>query len=214
MAEKKSIHQCSLHGLIPSANVAKLLERIVGLCGYLSFDGTLNLFEHEIVFEPIVKLQYEQSDPLLRVKAAVLDPHGSFITFKQRNWSLIFLGPPEPPKPGSLANVRVVYDSKVTGGDVFQYVSMLGYRMAFEFVRKGYVFHYGGMKITICRICTLAEENKVSSLKPYDPEHEDWLVELAAQRTTPESIPKTAEELNRFANYLRGLVELQVVDIR
>jgi hypothetical protein len=49
---KMSVHQCSLHGLVPDQNVGKLLERIVGLCGFLNFDGKINLYEHEVVFEP------------------------------------------------------------------------------------------------------------------------------------------------------------------
>ena len=45
------IYQCSLSGLIPRKDVSKLLERIVGLCGFVLFDGKVNLFSHEIVYE-------------------------------------------------------------------------------------------------------------------------------------------------------------------
>ncbi|KAJ3107997.1 Aspartokinase [Phlyctochytrium planicorne] len=117
--------ECSLNGVVSDNNLSKLLERMVGLCGFLEFDGKVNLFEHEIVFSPEVKASYGQSDVFLRLRAAVYHK-AKFLKLYDRVWRMVFTGPYDPPKPNSRVMTRVVNES-VLKGDVFQYMKMLGY---------------------------------------------------------------------------------------
>ncbi|KAJ3213421.1 37S ribosomal protein S9, mitochondrial [Dinochytrium kinnereticum] len=89
--------ECSLNGLVTEKNVPKLLERIVGLCGFISFDGSTNLFEHEIVFAPDVVASYGQTDVFLRLRGSVYRQK-TFVKLHDRQW-LLFV--PELVKPSN-----------------------------------------------------------------------------------------------------------------
>ncbi|KAJ3330946.1 Mediator of RNA polymerase II transcription subunit 18 [Blyttiomyces sp. JEL0837] len=215
MTERVGGHyECSVQGLIPNDQVHKLIERIIGLCGFISFDGQMNVLEHEIVYtigeSPSV---WSKTDTMLRIKASAIQHDGTFIRLKQRAWSLNYLGPIEPPKSGILTSVRAVYNCAISG-DIFKFVSLMGYKQEFEFVRKGYQFNFGTLIISITQIYTLRELNKVSCMEILQKLGANWLVEITSERTSQEMVSKTSEDIARFANDLKGLVELGIVEIR
>ncbi|RKO86667.1 hypothetical protein BDK51DRAFT_16256 [Blyttiomyces helicus] len=122
--------RCSLHGAVPPAGLQKLLERLVGVCGDMAFDGDENLVEHEIVFVPAVESPFgpaRNDDVVVRLRAPVFED-GAFRALRDRKWCLCQLGPPEPPKGGRPTfNNRAVYESAIVG-DAFKFVELLGYR--------------------------------------------------------------------------------------
>ena len=114
MTTSGSLYECSLIGLLDDRHLNSLLERLVGMCGYIDFNGDMNLHEHEIVFSPTSSkgtyayhckhlcsktrdMQYIQLgiattgfgkfETLLRLKSSYL-PNGSniVIPFPDRPW--------------------------------------------------------------------------------------------------------------------------------
>ncbi|KAJ3072520.1 Mediator of RNA polymerase II transcription subunit 18 [Podochytrium sp. JEL0797] len=216
--------ECSLAGTVAFTTVPPLIERIAGLTGsaaILLADGvdTAAIGEHECVFVGAGG----DARTLLHLRADLMgadcvDPEQSLGDPSEHHpgdrnkWSLLFVAPPQPPKKGQLATVRAVYDAKVRRGNVFEYLELLEYRLAFEFVRKGYRFHFGDIQITISCIHKFQKRHDPTSLVPVDPEG-SWLVELVTDRTFTENIPFVSERLAAFARNLRGLVDLSIVDI-
>jgi hypothetical protein len=77
---------------------------------------------------------------------------GMFIPFEKRKWTLEQHNHPEPIKTGSkLATHRIITSVKVEG-DIMHYIDKLGYTLKTEFVKKGSLFMYGGIEVTIFRI--------------------------------------------------------------
>jgi hypothetical protein len=75
-------YECIIHGAV--VNLPQLLERLVGITNSLSFDGTENLFEHEIVYKP---------NGILSLVFIVLNSdvftNGAFVKLKYRNWYVL-----------------------------------------------------------------------------------------------------------------------------
>ncbi|KAI8927630.1 hypothetical protein BC831DRAFT_497659 [Entophlyctis helioformis] len=189
-------YQCALYGELPHTSLGKLLERMVGLCGDTLHQGSSRFCEHDICFIPTVETPFGPSrndDMVLRLRSRALDPStGAFIDFPSRQWTLSHLSPPEPPKPGSkLATHRAVYQVPIQG-DVFQYMSMLGYRFNFEYVSRGYQFTHGRVTITIFRVYRV-RTNSTS-----------WVVQVTSPIVAQDQVVRTSDELFEFANHVAG----------
>ncbi|KAJ3285523.1 hypothetical protein HDU79_007256 [Rhizoclosmatium sp. JEL0117] len=206
-------YECSLHGAVPAASVAPLIERICGLSGLaapLVASAKLpQIAEVEMVFN---ERGGRGGNAPLRIRSDWCAAEPSVKTLQDLKWSLLFIGQPQPPKPGQLATIRAVYEAPVMQGDVFDYLDLLDYELTLEFMRKGYRFHYGAISITISCIHKFQSKHDLSSITPLDPSG-TWLVELCTERTATENIPFASEKLAQFARNLRGLVDLSIVDI-
>ncbi|KAI8921003.1 Med18 protein-domain-containing protein [Powellomyces hirtus] len=204
--------QCSLHAQLPNSVLPKLFERLVALCGNIEFDYQQNLWEHEICYRPEAETPFGASrneDAALRLRANVLSSDGEFVKLHDRKWTLCFNGAPEPPKPGDRKRVtqRVIYESGIEG-DALRYVEMLGYIFNFELVRKGYIFTYNDLRITIFRAYALEARHKVTTAVPIDANNDSWIVQVTSPFVHTEGVPKVAQELHAFAE----LIKLIVVD--
>ncbi|KAI9327717.1 mediator complex, subunit Med18 [Zopfochytrium polystomum] len=215
-ATTPSKYQCSLAGMIASQHVPDLLERLVGLCGYVDFDSTENLFEHEVVFSPVAcqaaPTGFGKFETLLRLRSAAAGRDGSILSLSERSWSLVFQGPPEPPKPGNNTSIRAIYESRLEG-DCFQFLSLMGYTFKYEFVRKGFRFQHGSMTLTICTIHKVVKQHQLSTMMPPISVDQNWLVELNGDRVVQEQVLKMSDDLTKFASNLRGLLDLKAIDI-
>ncbi|KAI8804583.1 mediator complex, subunit Med18 [Cladochytrium replicatum] len=205
--------QCSMHGIIADAMLPTLLERLVGVCGNVSFDGGQNFAENEIVYWPAVATPFgpaRNEDMVVRLKTDLLNDVG--VNMRDRKWRLCQYGPPEPPRPGQpLANYRSIFDIEVDG-DAFAFVELLGYTRTFEFIRKGFRFAFNGMFVLIYRIFQVPVPHDIASATPLDSLDSVWIVEAVTRPMKQETIPKRSEDLFTLASYLTGLVDLQVMD--
>ncbi|KAJ3186298.1 Mediator of RNA polymerase II transcription subunit 18 [Gaertneriomyces sp. JEL0708] len=208
--------QCSLHAQMADTVRLKLLDRLVALCGTIDFDGSETLWEHEIVFIPEMETPFgpaRNDDVVLRARADVLGADGTFRKLYDRDWTLCFLGSPEPPNPSAIKKVtqRVVYESSVTG-DAFRFMELLGYRFNYEFTKRGYRFTYKNLTVNIFRIYKLQDKNKVTTAIPLSPEDTSWTIEVFSSSIHRERVPEAVDRLYEFASYVAGLVNLIAVD--
>ncbi|KAJ3196565.1 hypothetical protein HK101_008477 [Irineochytrium annulatum] len=216
MQQQQALFQCSLQGLIRPFAVPRLLERIVGVCGFIWFEGRSNLMEVEAVWEPEVKAGPGQSDAVLRLRCSVIDPKGGLLKSDDTKWTMLYLGPPEPLKPNMKAKTRVAIETGING-DAELYMEMLGYRLTTTHLRKGYRFHHGAITITVSLLYDLPyghrklSEATVMKFDDVEDEQGWWLVEVEGDGVAQEGVLRRAEEVSRFAGLMKGLVDLPIV---
>ncbi|KAI9197364.1 uncharacterized protein BJ171DRAFT_520023 [Polychytrium aggregatum] len=203
---------CLLYGLVHQDSVAKLVDRLVGLCGDLEFDSSRLYVEHSIAFIPANETPFGSSrndDVVLRLKAPILNESGKLVPLAERRWKLCQELPPEPPKRRQEGRTkiaphhRVVYETEITG-DPFRFLQSLGYEFCHEYVRRGYSFVYEHKLITITKVYEPAEKYKVSTAALIDPDSVFWMVELTSPRVNQESVPLAMDEVTKLSSHLQG----------
>ncbi|KAJ2760774.1 hypothetical protein IWQ57_006218 [Coemansia nantahalensis] len=203
-------YECSLHGLLATAQEPQLRTRLEALCGDTT--AAHRELHHEIACVPCVETPagpLRREDHMLRLRIE-LDPDDPGDADRAAN-TVCFLGPPEP-RSGRGASVRPVVYAQVFSGNAPQFLSLLGYRFHSEFVRKGYWFLYrGAFKVIVSQVYRLAEEGNVHSAEPVDPAG-SWLVQVAADATGQEQVPRVCEQLDELKALFGDHVELVVVD--
>ncbi|CAG8484510.1 8489_t:CDS:2 [Diversispora eburnea] len=188
------LNECSLHGRIPENLKPKLIERLEGICGTTT---PVNVFEHEI---GIVQTPEgaRNDDLVLRLKSP-LDEND----LTKRN----------PDTTGHALNVtvrRVIY-AKIFNGDALKFMSVLGYKYAYEYVKKGIIFTFrDSLKISIFQIFTLDKVHDVTSLKPFDDNN--YIVEVASILAPSELVESKSQELISFRETLKGVINLHRVN--
>lgn len=144
-------YQCSLDGILSELQFSDFIQRMIALSG----DEPLPYCTHNIVFTPCIKTPFgpaRNDDVLLRLYSNVLTSKGEFIPFGDRQWTLEQHNHPEPVKSGTnLATHRVINSANING-DIFTYMKTIGYKIHFEFVKKGAWFMYGGIQVLIFRV--------------------------------------------------------------
>ncbi|CAH1761862.1 14633_t:CDS:2 [Entrophospora sp. SA101] len=185
-------YECSLHGRISNNLKPQLIDRLIGI-----FKTTEGPSRNE--------------DVLLRLKS-----HIDENDLTKRQWQLFQLGHPESHLGRSTtdkpATVRAVFHSKIHTGDSLKFMGLLGYKMGFEFARKGIVFNYhDNLKIIITQIFKLEKPNDVSSLIPFDPKNY-WIVEVSTVPILQQDVEKNIGELRKFAEMLKGILNLHYIE--
>ncbi|GES99240.1 mediator of RNA polymerase II transcription subunit 18 [Rhizophagus clarus] len=154
------LFECSLHGHISNKLKAKLLDRLIGICG----THPIPIFEHEIGFIPTIQTTegpHRNEDVLLRLKSPIEEDD-----LTKRQWTLCQLGHPET-RTGRTVTVRPVLYSKISVGDALKFMTVLGYSYTFEYAKKGIIFTYRDiLKISITQIFKLEVQHDVSKLTP------------------------------------------------
>ncbi|CAJ0898873.1 15890_t:CDS:2 [Entrophospora sp. SA101] len=168
-------YECSLHGRISNNLKPQLIDRLIGI-----FKTTEGPSRNE--------------DVLLRLKS-----HIDENDLTKRQWQLFQLGHPESHLGRSTtdkpATVRAVFHSKIHTGDSLKFMGLLGYKMGFEFARKG----------------ILEKPNDVSSLIPFDPKNY-WIVEVSTVPILQQDVEKNIGELRKFAEMLKGILNLHYIE--
>ncbi|CAG8479590.1 3881_t:CDS:2 [Acaulospora morrowiae] len=198
------LFECSLHGRIPESLREKVIERLEGICG----TAPINIFEHEIGFIPSVQTPDGPSrndDLLLKLKSPIEEND-----LTKRQWQLCQLGHPET-RSGRGVTVRSVLYAKILNGDALKFLNVLGYKYAYEYVKKGIVFTFRDLlRVNISQIFTLDKVHDVSSLKPFD--EKNYIVEATTTLILAEAVDEKCQELLKFSEFLRGAVDLHHVD--
>ncbi|TPX33308.1 hypothetical protein SmJEL517_g03716 [Synchytrium microbalum] len=213
-------YQCFMHGLIPDRSLHHVLERLVILAGNFSWNGQPNLYEHEIVWHPIDKQPSDNrkrsDDLVMRLRASFFDGT-SFIKVKNRAWKLAQLNRPEAPSTMSdrprTWNQRGIIESDLEG-DVFAYLDLLGYQPAFEFVRKGHQFPCDALRVCVYQLYKIKTQHMVSSATLLDESSETppWIMEVTSPLTNAMGTATMGPAIERFATFMRGVVDLIAVD--
>ncbi|CAB4430604.1 unnamed protein product [Rhizophagus irregularis] len=195
-----TVFECSLHGHISNKLKAKLLDRLIGICG----THPIPFFEHEIGFIPTTQTAegpQRNEDVLLRIKSPIEEND-----LTKRQWTLCQLGHPET--RGRTVTVRPVLYSKITVGDALKFMTVLGYSYAFEYTKKGIIFTYRDiLKISITQIFKLEVRHDVSKLTPFDPK-ENWIVEVTTIPVQQDQVDNYCSELKLFDDSLKGILNL------
>ncbi|KAL1925518.1 uncharacterized protein VTP21DRAFT_401 [Calcarisporiella thermophila] len=203
--------ECSLHGLIDDTLLPNLLERLKSLCGLSNEE---DVYEHEIVFVPAVETPIgpaRSEDIVLRLRSSVVNENLNDLNI--REWQLCQFGPPEPRLTGKTVTVRQVTTVKING-KVFDFLSLLGYRMSFEISRKGYCFVFNDiLRITVTQLFRLDQKHDLLSARPLGGENL-WLVEVNSILIIQEAVVRMAEQFKSFKMMMTGLVDLEYVDHR
>ncbi len=114
-------------------------------------------------------------------------------------------------------SVRSCYDISCSENAV-EFLTELGCRMEFEYVSKGFVFRKGRMKITVCKIHRVGQQNAQQTPQPGPPQEAlepltaSHLVELSV--LAPSGSDAVADDMKSFAEQLKPLVQMDKVDPR
>ncbi|KAJ2708226.1 hypothetical protein FB645_000072 [Coemansia sp. IMI 203386] len=203
-------YECSLHGLLTSDHEPQLRTRLEALCG--DTESAHHELHHEISCIPCVETPVgplRREDHILRLRIE-LDPKDPLNNNKAAN-SICLLGHPEP-RSGRGASVRPAIFAQVFSGNAPQFLSLLGYKHNFEFVRKGYWFLYRNtFKIIVSQIYRLEKQGDIQSAQLTDPQA-SWIVQVTADALNQEQVPRTCEQLEEVKALFEDYVELVVVD--
>ncbi|CAB4478648.1 unnamed protein product [Rhizophagus irregularis] len=176
-----TVFECSLHGHISNKLKAKLLDRLIGICGTHPFP----FFEHEIGFIPTTQTAegpQRNEDVLLRIKSPIEEND-----LTKRQWTLCQLGHPE------------------TRGRT---VTCLDTVMHSNIQRRELYFTYRDiLKISITQIFKLEVRHDVSKLTPFDPK-ENWIVEVTTIPVQQDQVDNYCSELKLFDDSLKGILNL------
>ena len=113
--------------------------------------------------------------------------------------------------------MRSCYDISCSENAV-EFLTELGCRMEFEYVSKGFVFRKGRMKITVCKIHRVGQQNAQQTPQPGPPQEAlepltaSHLVELSV--LAPSGSDAVADDMKSFAEQLKPLVQMDKVDPR
>ncbi|RHZ81027.1 hypothetical protein Glove_126g34 [Diversispora epigaea] len=198
-------NECSLHGRIPENLKPKLIERLEGICGTTT---PVKVFEHEIGFIPAVQSPegVRNDDLLLRLKSPIDEND-----LTKRQWQLGQLGNPDTTSHALNVTVRRVIYAKIFNGDALKFMSVLGYKYAYEYVKKGIIFTFrDSLKISIFQIFTLDKVHDVTSLKPFDANN--YIVEVTSILASSELVESKSQELISFRETLKGVINLHRVN--
>ncbi|RIA80939.1 Med18 protein [Glomus cerebriforme] len=200
-----TVFECSLHGHISNKLKAKLLDRLIGICG----THPIPIFEHEIGFIPTIQTPegpLRNEDVSLKLKSPIEEDD-----LTKRQWTLCQFGHPET-RTGRTVTLRPVLYSKISVGDALKFMNVLGYSYAFEFAKKGIIFTFRDiLKISITQIFKLEVQHDVSKLIPFDPK-QNWIVEVTTIPSQQDQVDFLCTELKSFGDSLKGILNLYHVE--
>jgi mediator of RNA polymerase II transcription subunit 18 len=151
----------------------------------------LHVYSTETLNEPVISL---------RVRHALDKPTLPYI--------LRYVSKPEINESNPTA-IRTCIDVAVTN-NVVEFITMMGFRMDYDFIARGYMFKKGAIKVSVIKIFKLKYTKKCC-----EPNLEtltrSYLVEASIMAPTGQVVE--AEEIRLFAEKLRPIVHLEKIDL-
>lgn len=127
---------------------------------------------------------------------------------KDYPWNVRYLGQPEIGDKNRATLVRSCIDVAASN-NICQFLNEIGFKLDFEFVRKGYIFKKGRMKVIVAKIFRLLHPYRPDNIEPVS---ESYLVEVSV--VAPSGQDALADELKSFVDQLKPLVNLEKIDPR
>jgi len=189
-----SLQEYLLQGSIMDAACDVLLHRLRGLC-----DNADSPIETIHDYEMVYQLRDTSGQNFsLRARHALDNP--------QMPWQLRYVGQPEVGDKNRFTICRSVIEVG-TSNNLVTWLNELGFRLDYEYVVKGHMFHKGRMKILVQKVFRLNQPGNPESIDPVSQSH---LIELSV--LAPPSQETLGEEMKAFAEQLKPLVELEKID--
>ncbi|KAJ3088540.1 hypothetical protein HK100_008010, partial [Physocladia obscura] len=232
--ERQTLYECSVSGWIDARQVGQLVERVAGLTGaaaglgmqmFTGMDKSKILLKNDVSANATINgpttngasdgagifMQHE----LCAMPRASPPPRGGSLRLRSecqtrtptlsRRWTAAFWAAPQPSRKGQFCKVRGVYQADIIQGNLLEYLAVLDYVLAFEFVRHGFRFHFGNLSILISRLYKFQSMHDFSSLIPVDGnDPETWIVDIASVPVPSESVQPVSDEISAFTKDLRG----------
>lgn len=190
------VQECFLQGSVFDKSVDQLHERLQGLCENVTPEA---LMEHEKTYN---MKQPNSSQPIV-VKVVKAHLRGSFpIQMK-------YCGTVDGANTKSkLANSRTVV-TVACNKDPDEFLKQLGFTMMFEAQIKGHFYRKGHIKVVVAKLVNITKTFDQSKLDKVNTSH---IVEASLSSSSRDD--RAAEELSRFAQGLKPIVNLEKMDLR
>jgi len=188
--------ECFLQGSVFDKSVDQLHERLQGLCENVSPEA---LMEHEKTYH---MKQPNSSLPIVVKVVKAVFPRGSFPI--QMKYCGTVDGANTKSKRANSRTVVTVSCNK----DPDEFLKQLGFTMMFEAQIKGHFYRKGHIKITVAKLVNITKTFDQSKLDKVATSH---MVEASLSSASRDD--RAAEELFRFAQGLKPIVNLEKMDM-
>jgi len=208
------ILKASLYGYIKSSELPKLFDRLLGLSENINgYSGKQNYAEHVISFIPSVETPIgpdRNNDVIIKINCNLLDENYNYKanSILDNDWTINLVGNPD----SRITNCIVKPIRKIkTNGNIFEFLKALGYKFHFEYLQRGFIFGCKNIRIKVVQTYQIKKQYDLSTAKHLKHTKSIWLVE-AYSTYTKDNVKIVIDELITFASYLKGIVDLTVID--